>query len=147
VIEGVLRAPSSTSRFTTFRRIDKEISTKLVDALLADGYTITCDLRDDECEFIRSVDRDRILEHMWDVEEVEMYVYKWKYRGWLRLIFGESGWDLIQDYSDELGYLIDPIVEPYHPDNRPNTEERDSGIRVLELNSPDDVLKIEGMLK
>jgi hypothetical protein len=35
------------------RRIDKEISTKLIDALLADGYTITCDLRDDECEFTR----------------------------------------------------------------------------------------------
>jgi hypothetical protein len=38
-------------------RIDKEIATKLVDALVADGYTITGDLLDDDCEFDHSTDR------------------------------------------------------------------------------------------
>lgn len=58
------------------RRIDMEISTKLVDALLADGYTITCDLMEDDPEFKRSIDRNGILDHMRQVETVEMHVYK-----------------------------------------------------------------------
>jgi hypothetical protein len=129
------------------RRIDKEIATKLVDALLGDGYTITCDLQDVEPEFECSTDRDGILDYMWQVEIVEMHVHKGKSRSWLRLIFDESGWDLLQDYSDTLSYLIDPISEPYLPWNQPNAAEVDHGIRMLVLQSPDDVLKIEGMLK
>ena len=76
-----------------------------------------------------------------------MHVHKGKSRSWLRLIFDESGWDLLQDYSDTLSYLIDPISEPYLPWNQPNAAELDHGIRMLVLQSPDDVLKIEGMLK
>ncbi|WLA83209.1 hypothetical protein [Bradyrhizobium elkanii] len=129
------------------RRIDKEISTRLVDALLADGYTITCDLMEDDPEFKRSIDRNGILEHMWQVEIVEMHVHKGKSQAWLRLTFDESGWDLIQDYSEKLGYLIDPIVEKYLPMDQTDSEELDGGIRVLVLESPDDVLKIGEMLK
>ncbi|ACE99591.1 hypothetical protein IP86_17115 [Rhodopseudomonas sp. AAP120] len=129
------------------RRIDREIATKLVDAILADGYTITCDLQEDEPEFKRSTDRDGILDYMWQVEIVEMSVHKGKSRGWLRLIFDESGWDLVQDYTVGLEHIVDPITEPYLPWNQPNANELDHGIRVMTLNSPDDVLKIEEMLK
>ncbi|WP_076866143.1 hypothetical protein [Bradyrhizobium mercantei] len=129
------------------RRIDREIATKLVDALLADGYTITCDLQEIEPEFVRSDDRNGILEYLWQIEIAEMHVHKGKERRWLRLIFDESGWDLVQDYSVELERIIDPICEPYLPWKQPNAAELDHGIRMLVLNSPDDVLKIEGMLK
>lgn len=129
------------------RRIDMEISTKLVDALLADGYTITCDLMEDDPEFKCSIDRNGILDHMRQVETVEMHVHKGKSRAWLRLTFDESGWDLIQDYSESLGHLVDTIVEPYLPGNQPDSQAPDTGIRMLILDSPDDVLKIEGMLK
>ena len=50
------------------RRIDREIATKLVDAFLADGYSITCDLQDHEPEFERSTDRDGILEYLGTVQ-------------------------------------------------------------------------------
>ena len=129
------------------RRIDKEIATKLVDALLADGYTITCDLKDDDPEFKRSTDRNGILEHMWAVELAEIAVHKGKSRGWLRLVFDESGWDLIQDYTVGLEHIVDPICGPYLPWKQPNAAELDHGIRMLVLESPDDVLKIEEMLK
>jgi hypothetical protein len=129
------------------RRLDKEISTKLVDALLADGYTITCDLLEDDPEFQRSTDRNGILDHIWQVETVAMHVHKGKSRSWLRLTFDESGWDLIQDHGDSLSHLIDPIVEPYLPGNQPNAAEPDHGIRMLVLQSPEDAIKIGEMLK
>jgi hypothetical protein len=129
------------------RRIDREIATKLVDAFLADGYTITCDLQDGQPEFERSTDRDGILEYLWQVEIAELWAHKGRKRGWLRLIFDEEGWDLVQDYSVDLEHIVDPICEPYLPWNQPDADQRDHGIRVLRLNSPDDVLKIEKMLK
>jgi hypothetical protein len=129
------------------RRTGQEIATRLVDAFLADGYTITCDLQDPEHEFERSTDRDGILDYMWQLEIVEMWVHKEEARGWLRLIFDESGWDLVQDYTVDLEHIIDPICEPYLPWNQPNADQLDHGIRALVLNSPDDAFKIEDMLK
>ncbi|TXG96752.1 MAG: hypothetical protein E6R08_08715 [Nevskiaceae bacterium] len=129
------------------RRIDREISAKLVDALLADGYTITCDLLDDDPEFVRSSDRDGILDHLQQVETAELAVHKGLERRWIKLIFDESGWDVVADYSVALERIIDPICEPYLPWNQPDADQRDHGIRMLVLNSPDDVLKIGKMLK
>lgn len=125
------------------RRIDREIATKVVGALITDGYTITCDLQDDEPEFVRSTDVDGILDYMWQVEWVEMNVHKENSRGWLRLIFGENGFDLVQDYTVDLEHIIEPICEPYWR----RADEADMGIRVLTLETPEDVLKIEEMLK
>ena len=129
------------------RRIDREIATKVIKALFADGYVITCDLMDGEPEFERSTDRDGILAHLFNVDMAELLVEKNGEESWIRLIFSESGWDLLQDYSVDLEYLIDPIVEPYLPWNQPNSDELDHGIRMLVIKSPDDVPKIEDMLK
>lgn len=129
------------------RRIDREIATKLVDALLEDGYAITCDLLEDEPEFERSTDRDGILSYFWQVERAQLAVHKDKKRSWISLIFDECGWDLVADYSVDLEHIVDPICEPYLPWNQPDADKRDHGIRMLVLNTPDDVLKIEEMLK
>lgn len=125
------------------RRIDREIATKVVDALITDGYTITCDLQDLEPEFVRSTDRDGILEYMRQLEWVEMNVHKENSRGWLRLIFGENGFDLVQDYTVDLEHIVEPICQPYWR----TANAADLGFRALTLETPEDVLKIEGMLK
>jgi hypothetical protein len=124
-------------------RIDKEIATKLVDALLTEGYVITDTSSD---EFERSTNRKAILAYLFEVEILELIVEKNDEAFWIRLIFGESGWDLIQDYTVDLGYLIDPIVEPYLPWNQ-RKPDMDAAIRVLALKSPEDVVKIEEILK
>jgi hypothetical protein len=68
-------------------RIDKEIATKLIDALILGGYTITGDLLDDDGAFDHSTDRDGILKHLFDVEMAELLVHKEGDTAWLRLIF------------------------------------------------------------
>jgi hypothetical protein len=136
-----------TVRAREVNRIDREITTKLVDALLADGHTITCDLQDDEPQFAKSTDRAGILDYLWQVECAELAVHKGKKNGRISLMFDEDGWDVVRDYSVDLERIIDPICEPYLPWNQPNADQLDHGIRVLVLNSPDDVLKIGKMLK
>ncbi|WLA83207.1 hypothetical protein [Bradyrhizobium elkanii] len=125
------------------RRIDREIATKLVDALLADGYVVTDALSG---EFEYCTDRKKILAYLFEVDMLELIVEKNDQEFWIRLIFGESGWDLIQDYTVDLAYLIDPIVEPYLPWNQPKPD-MDGAIRVPVLKSPEDVVKIEEILK
>lgn len=136
-----------TAKAREVRRIDREITTKLVDALLADGYTITCDLQDDEPEFERSTDRAGIFDYLWAVDCAELAVHKGAKSGAISLTFDEDGWDVVRDYSAALEGIVDPICEPYLPWNQPDKHELDQGIRMLVLNSPDDVLKIEKMLK
>lgn len=104
-----------TARAREVRRIDREISTKLVDALLADGYTITCDLQDDEPEFDHSTDRAGILDYLWQVECAELAVHKGKKNGSICLTFDEDGWDVVRDYSVDLERIVDPICKPYCP--------------------------------
>jgi hypothetical protein len=96
-------------------RLDRAIATKLIDALLAEGYVVTdASYKQFEC----SADREAILEILLDVDVIELVVERIDQKSWLRLIFGENGWDLVQDHTVDLGYLIDPIVEPLLPRNR-----------------------------
>lgn len=96
--------------------IDREITTKLVDALIAAGYVITCCTRDEEPEFQRSVDRAGILNLLFDLDMAELHVHKDGKCSWIMLIFGEAGWDVVADYSANLESLIEPLVDPYQPD-------------------------------
>lgn len=104
-------------------RLDQLIATALVDALLADGYAITDASYE---EFERSTDRDAILALLFDIEIIELIVEKGAEESWMRLIFGENGWDVVQDHTVDLGYLIDPIVEPFLPWNRNEADRYDA---------------------
>ncbi|MDX3965533.1 MAG: hypothetical protein QHD01_02900 [Bradyrhizobium sp.] len=125
------------------RRIDGEIATMLVDAFIAEGYTITCDLQEDEPEFVRSTDRNGILDYMRQVEWVELNVHKGKSRGWLRLIFDENGFDLVQDYTIDLEHIVEPICEPY----RRAADRTDSGDGLASVGFRGHSLKNQGILK
>lgn len=111
--------------------MDRDITTKLVDAFIAAGYLITCCLRQDEPEFERSVDRDGILEFLFDLDLAELRVEKGGKRSWLMLSFGENGWDVVADYSVDLENLIDPLIDAYLPN-----DEQDPGYAVMVLPTP-----------
>ncbi len=115
-------------------RLDKKIATKLIDALLADGYVVT-DASGEEFE--RSADRETILEILLDVDRIELVVERNDEESWMRLIFGENGWDLVQDHTVDLGYLIDPIVEPLLPWKRNLAGSCDGGDTVAPVTTED----------
>lgn len=119
----------------SIRALDREITTKLVDRLLEDGYCITCCLCEDVPSFKNSRARTGILKHLFDLEAAELQVHKNGETHGIRLIFGEAGWDVVADYSTDLAYLVDPIVDPYLPWNQADGD-GDPGYSVFLLPSP-----------
>lgn len=116
--------------------LDRKITTELIDKLLEEDYRITCCIRDDVPKFENSRARAGILKLLFDLEISELLVHKGGETSWIMMIFGEAGWDVIADYSTDLAYLIDPIVDPHLPWNQPNADSRDRGYTVLRLPSP-----------
>jgi hypothetical protein len=121
------------------QRLDREITTKLIDALLADGFTVSACIRDPVPDFQRSTDRDGILDLLFNLDMAELHVHRDGKTSGISLVFDESGWDVIADYSCSLEGLIDPLVEPYLPWNQPSAEDLDSGISVFVLPSSEEL--------
>ncbi len=119
------------------KALEQQITTELVDRLLEEGYRITACARWDNPHFKNSRRRDGILKLLFDLEIADLVVTKKGETSWICLIFGEDGWDTIADYSTELSYLIDPIVNPHLPWNKPGNTDR--GYAVFTLPSPEQV--------
>lgn len=117
--------------------LERQIVTELIDGLIANGYRITGCIRDLEPKFRNSRARAGILNLLFDLEMAELYVHKDGETSWIMLIFGEDGFDVIADYSEDLEYLIGPIVDPHLPWNKPGASKQDRGYSVLVLPSPD----------
>ena len=46
-----------------------------------------------------------------DYAMLSVYQVGGPYKGWVRLVFGNSGWDLISDYSVNLEEFLKPVDE------------------------------------
>jgi hypothetical protein len=116
------------------KSLEELIVTQLVDRLLEEGYRITACARWDNPPFRNSRRRDPILKLLFDLEIADLLVTRKSEESWISLIFGEAGWDVVADFTTDLKYLIDPIVEPHLPWNKPGNTER--GYTIITLPSP-----------
>lgn len=98
------------------RLIERGIVRKLLDELLAQGWTITVD--DGEERHTAPADllaADLIEHHManiFAVDECHLYLGKGNVRGVVFFVFGNDGWDCINDYSSNLDlHVIDEYVD------------------------------------
>jgi len=54
----------------------------------------------------------QLKEALFDLDDALLYACKGTERiGWIRLTFGNDGYDLISDYTVNLGYVIKPALE------------------------------------
>jgi hypothetical protein len=106
----------------TVRTLDQKIVTTLVDKLLSEGYRITACARFDTPPFRNSRRRDGILKLLFDLVLADLLVHKNGETSWIWLIFDESGWNVIADWSEDLTDLIKPLYEPYLPWKQPGRE-------------------------
>lgn len=92
------------------RLVELTIVRKLTTDLIAAGYLITVD--DGEDEPVRgSKDVDAIMDAAFAVDEAYLRVRKpgMPVRSFVRLIFGNTGWDVISDYGTDLDEVLQPV--------------------------------------
>jgi hypothetical protein len=99
--------------------VEHEIAEAVVDALLGAGYRLSTDYGDGESKV--TSDRAQILKDLFQGDDDRLYAHKGgKYFGWVYLVYGNDGWDVISDYTTNLesligekGTKVQKIVEKY----------------------------------
>lgn len=92
--------------------VEREISAAVVDALLRANYFISVDNGYD-IKSTPTQNREYIITSMYKTDEEHLHVYKSGLlstadRGWVFLVYGNDGWDVISDYSVNLESIIGP---------------------------------------
>jgi hypothetical protein len=83
--------------------VEKSISKKVVNALLTAGFAISVDNGGDDYELAHSTNGVDIVKAMFLADEDRLYAEKdGKTFGWVYLIYGNDGWDVINDYTVNL---------------------------------------------
>lgn len=95
-------------------RIDVEnaIVTRLVDALLTAGFTLQIE-EDEPRPIIPTRARVAILAELGETDEDVLHVFDRHSRRprYVRLAYGNDGWDVIGDYSTSLEQILAPVNE------------------------------------
>jgi hypothetical protein len=88
------------------QEIEKKIARKVIDDALASGYTL--DVHDSEEWVIQnSSDADAVMAAMFSTDDDSLHIRKDGERiGWVWFIYGNSGWDVISDYTVNLEDLL-----------------------------------------
>lgn len=98
------------------RALEIAIARKTIDVLLAMGYKISVN-DGEEVTVNRSRDRDKILAAMFTTDEDALLVHLSGDAkndgpfGWVRFIYGNDGWDVINDYTTNLEQVLKPVNE------------------------------------
>lgn len=83
------------------QEVERKIISKLIDDALEAGFNI--DVNDgEETTLEHSTNREAILAAMFTTDEDWIVLHRGELRGWVRLIYGNDGWDVINDYTTNL---------------------------------------------
>jgi hypothetical protein len=104
--------------------VEREIANAIVDSLLESGFLISVDNGDNngnEFEIAKSRDRRAIKAALMQTDEEHLHVYlaDGKKFGWVYLVYGNDGWDVMSDYTTNLeqfvgeGSSVQKIVDKY----------------------------------
>lgn len=93
------------------QKVEREITTAVVDALLKAGYSLEVDNGDEQID--PTANRESILKSMYQTDEERLYVYKiinGEFAAgsfaWVYFVYGNDGWDVISDYTVNLESII-----------------------------------------
>ena len=106
------RPKAPTAPAPTCGEMERAIATQLLTSVLRFGYTVTVNNGGDDNELEYSADLPVILAAMFAAGEDELYFYAAGatssdgYAGWAHLVYGNSGWDVLCDYSTALEPLL-----------------------------------------
>jgi hypothetical protein len=97
---------SDNAKVAARQRVERKIALAAVDALLAAGYSLGVN-DGEEITLALSKDRKAIAGALFTTDEDYLYIYEASRKAskdkrpdmWVRLVYGNDGWDVICDYS------------------------------------------------
>ena len=97
-----------TTSVQTRQGIERQIIERIVKDALAAGFQITVDDGGDEPSLKRSTDQDAIMAAVMLTDEDRLYYSQpgQPLQGWVRLVYGNDGWDVVCDYTTNLEPLL-----------------------------------------
>ena len=104
--------------------VEKEISAAIVDALVKAGFELQIDNPDSVYNSRWMTDRTNIIKHLYLTDDDRIYVRRTgktakSVEGWVYLVYGNDGWDVLSDYTTNLekyigdGTPVQKIVDKY----------------------------------
>jgi hypothetical protein len=102
--------PGHHCRICARLRMERRIVRKIAQAMLAAGYSVTVN-DGEELALVRSRKLSEIMEACFSVDEEHLIAYRadGSRVGFVFLVYGNSGFDVVNDYSMALEDLMKPI--------------------------------------
>lgn len=90
------------------QEVERKIAEALIQQSLDAGYHISVNNGGDEDEIKPSHDKKKILDAMFATDEEHLIFYneEGKRVGWVYFVYGNSGWDVISDYTTNLDHVM-----------------------------------------
>jgi hypothetical protein len=89
------------------QKVEREISTALIRELLRQGFHVSVDNGEEETKPMAK--ESAILAAMFQCDEDRLYAWRDADRfGWVYLVYGNDGWDVISDYTVNLECAMGP---------------------------------------
>lgn len=98
------------------REVETKIARAAAEAVIAAGFSIIVNDGEEDVTG-RLADVDQVLAAMFTTDEDYMVVCQragqvaGSQHGWIRFIYGNDGWDVINDYTTNLGAVLKPVNE------------------------------------
>ena len=83
------------------QELERRIARTIIQDAIEQGYTL--DVNDSEETTLKgSTDVKAILKAMFTTDEDYLILHRGKEQGWIRFVYGNDGWDVVNDYTVNL---------------------------------------------
>lgn len=99
------------------QRVERTIARRVVLDALRLGYTLSVNNGGDDDEIPPTTEAKAVLAAMFATDDEYLKLHKdGRYVGWVRFIYGNDGWDVVNDYTCNLDAVMagaDALAEKY----------------------------------
>lgn len=90
---------------TTRQRIERRIARRIVTDAILHGYAVS--VHDgEEVALDYTTDVQAVMAALMTTDEDTLFFHRGGDRGWVRLVYGNDGTDVIQDYSCKIAHVV-----------------------------------------
>ena len=95
--------------FKIRRKLERQIAIRVVKDALAEGWLVTVDNgADEDVTLVRSDSVRAVLAAMFATDDETLsFSQDGVRKGWVRFVYGNSGWDVVNDYSTGIEALME----------------------------------------